>query len=310
MDSERAGIYYKHSGAFDFLSPVYMILLGGIGAVVLGAVYGTLIYYMPFIYVNFLATLGLGIAIGWLVSKGGQFGKVRNREMLFAGGIALGLFADYVGWISWIFAASEGDIVAILPADVFAVVAEVAENGAWSLFGDFTPTGIVLYAIWTIQAGIIAGGSGYFAWKTLRHTPFCEVCRRWVKDAKELGPHMPVIDKRGLQSKLEEGDFAALADLQSLRLKGDSWTQIELLRCPGCSEFHLLTVKAMRIVQNSEGKADLKAQDIVRNLIVDAKAYEELSKPGPPPGELAPPSPAAGPASEPAPERPQQAEEA
>ncbi len=272
--------YYKHSGAFDFFSPVYMILLGGIGALVLGGIYGVVTRFMPIVEITIVMTIGLGVAVGWLVGKGGELGKVRSRAVLTVFGVLLGLFADYVGWITWLLACTEFEYLVVNPAGLLAVLREIAKEGAWS-FGfveGFTPTGVVLYAIWTVEAALIAGASAFFAWKALRHLPFCGACRRWVKDKKELPPREMVAIKSELRNNLERGDVTALTALKP-GFKGKSWTEIELLSCSGCRDFHLLTVKSKRVTVDSKGKRHESEDDIVRNLIIDRPAYEAISQP-------------------------------
>jgi len=283
MSEGRTHAYYKHSGAFDFLSPVYMVGLGGAGAVVLGALYGVIIWYMPIIYVNIVLTLGLGLAVGWLAGKGGQFGKVRNREMLIVFGGLVGLLADYAGWVTWVLAITEWKFLVINPVDMLGAMKEIAKEGAWSIGGDLTPTGIVLYAIWAGEAVIITGMSGFIAWRSLRHTPFCEICRRWVKDKKELPARESVVAGRTIRAALEAGDLGPLQALKPVPFKRKAWTEIELLRCPQCDEFHLLTVKSVRVTKDSKGKQSKNEEDIVRNLIVGRPAYEALKRPPAPP---------------------------
>ena len=151
-----AGKYYAHSGKFGLMGPIYMLVMGTVGSLVLSAVYGYAIYYIPFIYLNFLITLGFGACVGFLVGYGGKLGKVRNPGMLLIFGLAFGMFAEYAGWVSWIFALSKQQALALQPLDIWAVVMLVGQEGAWSIFG-WTPTGASLFAIWAIEAVMIIG---------------------------------------------------------------------------------------------------------------------------------------------------------
>jgi len=279
------GKYYEHSGAFDLLSPVYMALLGGAGALVLGGIYGIATMYMPVVELNIAATVCLGIAIGWLVGKGGELGKVRSRAILTVFAILLALLADYAGWITWLLAYYEFKGFVVNPADVAAALREVAENGAWSigLINGFTPTGVVLYIIWATEAALIAALSAVFAWRVVRHIPFCETCRRWVKDKTALPARESVVGGGAIRAALEAGDLGPLQALKPLLFNGKAWTETELLRCPQCAELHLLTVKSVRISKDSKGKESKNEEDIVRNLIVSRAAYEELERPPAPP---------------------------
>ena len=79
--------YYEHSGQIGLIGPIYMIVFGTVAALVLGAIYGYAIYYIPFIYFRFIITLIFGAAVGHSIGIGGKLGKVRNAKCIPAFGI-------------------------------------------------------------------------------------------------------------------------------------------------------------------------------------------------------------------------------
>ncbi len=146
--------YYEHSGVIDLKGIIFMIIFGAVGTLVLGTIYGYATFYIPFIYLNFIITLGFGVGVGLLVGIGGRLGKVRNSKALLIFGFIFGFIAEYAGWISWIFAFSEQEALVFMPSRILNAIQFVSENGAWSLF-DWVPTGTFLYIVWGIEAFIV-----------------------------------------------------------------------------------------------------------------------------------------------------------
>ncbi|HEX5056096.1 MAG TPA: hypothetical protein VFX02_06325 [Gammaproteobacteria bacterium] len=56
--------YYRHSGKFNLAGPIVIIILGGIVTPVLSFIYAYAIHHIPFIFINGLLTLGLGMLAG------------------------------------------------------------------------------------------------------------------------------------------------------------------------------------------------------------------------------------------------------
>lgn len=271
----KAYSYYQHSGAIGPLGPVYMTLLGAIGVVLLGAVYGYAIYYIPLIYFNFFITLFFGLGVGFLVGYGGKLGKVRNSWAVIVFGLIFGVLAEYAGWISWIHAASEQAYLLTSPREIFEVLGNVAERGAWSIFS-WTPKGAALYAIWAIEAIMIIGGSTVSAWGVVSSTPFCEHCNKWVEETTTISNLAPLPDPQEMKHQLEQGDFTTLNSLESLEGASAEYTQLALPHCPGCEGSYFLTVKGVTVSKDSKGKEKKDETTLVENLHISAADYQML----------------------------------
>jgi hypothetical protein len=267
--------YYRHSGALGPLGLLYMTLLGAIGAVVLGAVYGYAIYYIPFIYLNFFITLFFGVGVGLLVGFGGKLGKVRNSGALIVFGLIFGVLAEYAGWISWIHAASEQQYLLTSAEAILGVLGRVAEKGAWSIFG-WTPKGAALYAIWAIEAIMIIGGSTISAVGVVSSIPFCERCNKWVEETTTVSPLAPVADPQEMKRQLERGDFTMLGSLEKLDEESAAYTQVALPHCPSCANSYFLTVERVVITKDSKGKEKKEETNLVRNLCITPGDYQML----------------------------------
>ena len=101
-------IYYRHTGGFNASSVVLVPLLGGVAAAVLGAIYSYATRYIPFIYINFLLTIGLGCGIGFVTAFGLRQGKVRNYGFGPVVGLIIGVIGSYFTWVFWVPAYTDG----------------------------------------------------------------------------------------------------------------------------------------------------------------------------------------------------------
>lgn len=275
MNLQVSGRYYRHSGAFGFRGLIYMLALGAIGAVVLGLIYAYAIEYIPLVYLNMLLVIGYGTAIGACVHFGAKWGKVRNGALLLLGGAVAGLLAEYTNWVWWIFAYSKQEVFVFMPADLWQVIQDVNEQGAWSIF-DSTPTGWELWAYWGMEAVVIVGMSIFAAWVTLSSLPFCEACGRWVDGKDTLSPLDAVDDRKTFKSKLELGDYAPLKALKRLPEEGTGYTAVILQNCSGCTGSNFLTVQAVTVSRDKKGKISRSTANILQNLVLNADTYRSI----------------------------------
>jgi hypothetical protein len=120
----------------------------------------------------------------------------------------------YIGWVSWIHAFSGREIIALDPYSLFNLIHEISIRGAWSI-KKTTPTGIVLYIVWAIEAIIIVGAAGATALLS-SDSPYCEMCKKWVETKDTITRLEPILKKDELISKLEQGNFESLKSLNKL----------------------------------------------------------------------------------------------
>lgn len=267
-------LYYQPSGKFNTVAALYILGLGFAATLLLGAIYGLAIFWIPLIYINVLVVIGYGVLVGLAVGIAARIGKMRNPKLLTVYGLLFGLLAVYIGWISWIYAVTRGELLTFSAAHIAAIASAIAEEGAWSIFG-WTPAGAALYGIWLIEAAIIIVGATLAARGVIGATPFCEACDGWIEDPQIIAPLEPMLSGASAISSIEEHDFTPLTSLKKLPAGAEVFTQVELLRCDGCKNEHFLTVKAMR-VQRTEDKVQKDEKDLVRNLIISPEVYEQL----------------------------------
>jgi len=270
--------YYQHSGVIGLSGPINMALFGSTAALVLGAIYGYAIFYIPFIYLNFFITLFFGMGVGYSIHLGAKIGKVRNTKAVLCFGLIIGCLAEYVGWVSWILAFSKQEALVLMPWDMFSIMHKIAEEGVWSIFGG-TPSGFFLYAIWAIEAVMIIGATSLASCSKLSTTPFCEECEEWIEEKFTIGFLDPVTNPDELKAQLEQTDFTLLNSLKKQQTTKDEYTEIDLLHCPDCRQNHFLTIKSVKITMDSKSKKEEKDENnIIENLIITQEHHKAIKE--------------------------------
>jgi len=272
--------FYRHSGKAPVIGLLLIGIAGFVAIPILGLVYGYLLRYIPFIYINCLIVVGYAYAISFVITRVAKYGKVRNMILIGLAGLFFGLLADYIGWVSWI-AALFGDpsylIGFFFPFQVFGVITEIAKEGAWSLSGT-TPTGAVLYFIWFIEACIVIGGSTYLSISALSEIPFCEDSDTWADKKTFLGAFMPVANAQQFRAAVAQGSFAPFNELKPAQPGSRKFTLLETYECEQCKSFFVLNVKNVDVTVNRRGKAETKTKPIVSNLVVTPTTLASLRK--------------------------------
>src|SRR5215475_2687035 len=90
--------FYVHSGKFGVHGPLMALFAGAVLGYPLGIAYSYLIKWIPFIYLNFLITLGYGFGFGFVTLYCMKSGKVRNVLVAMLTGLAVGGLAWYFSW--------------------------------------------------------------------------------------------------------------------------------------------------------------------------------------------------------------------
>lgn len=266
------GIYYKHSGKVNPLGIVLVPLIGILGAAILSIVYAYATVYIPFVYLNFFITLGYGFAIGHLVVKAAEAGKIRNLKLVLFFGIIIAIFAEYFNWVSWIFAYTKTKVFVASPIDIIRIMGILGHLGAWSIKSVVVKGGF-LYFVWFVEAVIIMGLIIAHSYTTIKSMPFCERCNIWIKSKIRISRLQPITDVAGFKNELERKDYSRLLNLERMSSSDNAYTVIELLICPSCREQHLLNVEKVRITTNSKGKKIESHTTIIENLIISEDTF-------------------------------------
>lgn len=257
--------HYQHSGKAP-LGGVLLTLMGGItGGVILGAVYGFLIYWSPFVYVNAFITFGFGVGLAALVGALGAVGKIRNTTVVTVVALIVALAAYYAHWVVWAERMTETRTYA--PAELWQFISAIAAMGPWAIF-DWTPTGTALWLIWGVEALAIVGLTTISAHGGI-DVPFCEATGQWATETALETAFQPIDVNRSIDTPQ-----SLLDALQPMTDPSNAFTQVTVATADG-SELRCVSLKAMEVEQKDD-KEEIKETEIVRNMLFDRDTFEKL----------------------------------
>lgn len=225
--------YYKPSGKFAITSILFFVLLCLTAFPLLGLIYAYCIWYIPFIYVNFLIAAGFGLALGFIINHlVVNKGKVRSVMLAALFGILGGLVALYFHWAVWIdlvinagesygnsrigVTVSNIDSSQVLylilhPGELFGIMKEVNEFGTWGIKSS-TVSGTFLTIIWIVELLIVVGASTLLSFPKAEQ-PFCEEENTWFEESV-IGVFPFINDTESLTRELEIGQSETLSKIQ------------------------------------------------------------------------------------------------
>lgn len=285
-------LYYKHSGQFSAMGLPVALVASLAAAIILGAVYAYIDLYCPIVYVNFFATAGFGFAVGWVTALLLRWGRVRNNVVTKIVAALTALGALYSSWVFWVFALFQKSFgalpltpveLAIHPLGLGRTIQAIAETGTWSIGhigsshgNQESVHGIWLWAVWIIEAGIIAWLAISVTVSAGKALPYCERCQAWCRVGRRLFSTPPG-DNELLKQRLESKDFAYLMSLGPEKKPLPSkWYEVYLHKCDQCRDFNTLTVKAVSMQVNKKGQQQKKERAIVDKLLLSDKELQSL----------------------------------
>ncbi len=282
--------FYRSSGKCNILRLIIGVDAALLLVFVLAVIYSYATRYIPFIYLNGLFTIGLGIVIGFAGVTMNIWAHNRNRLLAFAG---TGLVAVCAMWFTWGFWVttlfkevklfSVDALLSMHPGVIFVVAGKMMEAEGYMSIGRFARsgggipiTGYGLLILWILEAAMIVGLALWIFLKTYRSMSFCEKCGNWT-NTFYASPTLEVVeDEEALRERLLENDFEALNELRK-HSSGDNYTQYTIDGCP-CGQTILLTVNDISVSFNSKGDSSTTERPFVKALYIAPETAEELAK--------------------------------
>ncbi|MBI1369598.1 MAG: hypothetical protein GC162_13205 [Planctomycetes bacterium] len=284
---------YRPSGRFA-ASALFIVPPAIIVAVGAAWIYQLLVDWVPLIYLNAVATFGLGVVLGYLAAQIIQRGHCRNMAIGVCIALTLALSALAAGhYFSYVRLTDEWaadpqtqkEAPGVKGADIRREVSlldfmqQKAEVG-WALGshgrdGGPAISGIGVYAVWCVEAGIVI----FFALNLARdqvNTPYCEDCGTWVD------PNLLTI----AFVNPSESDVARIrtakspGDLTAIRPSGEGLAGVtvnySLSGCPTCDKAAYLNVSCETQTRDKKGKVEKKTTGIWANLLLTADELVSL----------------------------------
>lgn len=157
-------LYPSLENGTDTVNMIGVIFFAIIALPILGFVYAYTIWYIPFIYINFILAATFGYALGYVNSKFG----------LLWGSIAsvMALYFHWCIWVDLVVNASDkfGPVVVsktdslhlillvLNPSILLKLISEINSQGIWEIFS-LRVSGFMLAIVWLIETLIILIGS-------------------------------------------------------------------------------------------------------------------------------------------------------
>jgi hypothetical protein len=272
--------YYKPSGAVPLVGTILMQLFGGLGAVVLAALYALANFYSPFVILTFFAVFIFGAGVGYAVNLGARIGKVRNPGFTMLLGLATGILAMYLAWVFYIYLTPDKNgfrgTWAWHPGEILAKMREYAQTGLWSM-NNWMPKGWVLWAFWIAEAVFVVLLS--LGVSVANDAPYCDHCNVWTKKHKDVAS-FALADPGPLKAQLEAEGYEILDALHKLPTDPADCLKATIHSCPRCEHTDYLTICHSRLVVDSEGTQTTQETELVKQLRIDRDLAEHLHELG------------------------------
>lgn len=268
---------YRHSGKFGLSGvPLTLLTAGAIGFP-LGFVYAYLIKWIPFIYLNFLATAGYGFLLGLVTGQVMKFTKVRNTPIAAICGLLAGGVGLYFAWNGHLHAVFKDAPVLWAPAELWAGLEQLYEDGSWSLRGGGNVTGIILGIVWAVEAIIIIGLAIFVPLGLISGTPFCEQTQCWLDEEKKISTLEAFTDPAHLAA-FRAADLAPLSQAKPRAPSSSTFARLTLKHSPRCEQFCTVSIENVSMVRDKDGNFSEKTEPLVRELMLPKSMLELISK--------------------------------
>jgi hypothetical protein len=210
-------------------------------ATALAAAYGYALVYIPFGgYVNLLLLGGFVLGVAQASSAALRFAKCRSDGAARLLGLVGGVFALVASWLFFLAAlvgkGTNGNALDTLralvsePAGSWEFVRAINVEG-WYTIAGMTPSGLVLWCLWAVEAAAIVGGVYLVSRAATSGSMFCETCGLWtaVVGSKRLAVPPGVTDGNFVDQ--DAAGFATLADAEAT---ATTFVRRDNLRCDAC----------------------------------------------------------------------------
>ena len=276
-------LVYRHSGKISLPGVLLMPLSCFVTAAILGLFYGYLNFNNISIYFNVLFILLIAYFESVLISFFGRTFRVRNLPIMVLVSLLSGILIVYMSWVGWFYSFSvsfrsvAGSSIVLDPYQLVDQMAGLAQNGYWAV-GEYMPKGDMLWSVWGIEALIPIMVCVYRPQKALERMVYCEACSQWVDDTKSYYPFISIDHIDDFINEIINGNFKQLAKLKRVPVTSTRYTQLDLIQCPACQEFHLLSIVEITRIMDSHGHDVLDRYPILNNYILSNENYEMIKQ--------------------------------
>jgi hypothetical protein len=259
---------YSHSGIIPIGGALLCLVGSAVATALVAVVYALIIRFIPFVYLNFLATLGFGLAMGFMVAVLGKFGKIRSKAfILFAWLLTLAVgYYVYWGATIWTHEGLGLGLRVFEPREIISFAEHLFQFGSWGIFGAQAVTGWFLVAFWLGEIGCL-GWFSYMVALAEVDQPFCEICNQWTETEKGVA----MFNATGSEPEwdnLKLGDYSALTRLPMLASSQPNYVRVDVEHCPQCGNSNFLNIYTVQVKVDDEGAETTTETKIISNVIL------------------------------------------
>jgi hypothetical protein len=259
---------YRSTGSFHPGGVALGLALAIVAMFPVSFIYAYAVRYIPFVYINFLISLGAVFAVAGAYIFGESLGRNRSRAASLVAMLLAGVLTLFVFWVTFLFVLSEGKIEYLKmltdPSLVIDLVKELVKVGWFTLKRNQvkgTFYGIMLAVEAVAYIGIFA-----FAWWTfLKERVFCEKCQKWVA-RERVAMFFDLAPLEGIAAALAAGSDAWVDQLQLATATPS--LQIELASCAGCHELHVVDLIHTQDVVDKDGNPSTEEKVLLSNILI------------------------------------------
>ena len=277
---------YRHSGQLG--RGAWLLPVGGmLVALVLGVIYGLITVYNPLIgYVSLFVSGGFGWLLGLCVSKLAIWGQCRNTRFVNLMAGLTGLAGLYTAWASFVyFIINRNSTQPITPpltywlfdpAAIFNFMDMLTVNGYFTIKSS-TPSGIMLWIFWVLEAGIILFLVFSVAADKVKETVYCEACQCWAKLNKGFA-HLGDIRSPAWTERVQNGELQAIVEAPPYERSAAVFLRLDNQVCERCKTTETTSINRVTLTTDDKGNTTENVAPVTDVLLLDDNAKLTLAQ--------------------------------
>lgn len=271
---------HQLSGRLGFAT-VLVPAIGLVAAIVVSFVYAYANVYIPLGgYISLFLVGGFAFIVGTVVAHAGKLAKCRSVRFMQAMGALVGLVGLYVSWGVFIYALFTkmgmkgipglGEVLAS-PSGIWQAVVMINAEGWYSIAG-MTPSGIVLWIFWAIEAAVVVGGVALIAATGIVDEVFCEECQQWVEGGVHVDLTYPV--DQALWNQACAGDIAVLEQLEATQQY--PFVRVTPHGCESCDSTSGYHLSEINLKVDDNGNTEEDSDDATGKFATDPGEFRRI----------------------------------
>ena len=251
--------YYQESGKVNLPFTVIMMIIGAAVIGLLAYGYAFLTNINPFIYFNFLATLGYALIVGVIANMVKRAGKMRSFSTSIIMSIILGAFGLFAVWLSFIAIVFDETFSFALTNFVDAI--DILSHQSFSIgramrSSSLEFSGGMLYFMWAIEALVLFVGPIFLVFAAGKNdSVYCEDCDKWANNEKiYLKKSLTLLSKENIEMQVTGNNVNQLLEMDDAKEMDPSYYEIIFTSCGNCKQSYFLSVNHVTNQNNSKGE--------------------------------------------------------